>query len=58
MSSSTTKPVDAGSPESESSVARYLADHPRMLGGLFTILLLLTQVGSVAAGESATVPGP
>jgi hypothetical protein len=57
MSSGTTTPVDMGSSESESSIARYLVDHPRMVGGLFTILLLLMQVGSVA-GKNATVAGP
>jgi len=58
MSSSTTTSVDAGSTDSESSIAQYFAEHPRMLGGLFTVLLLLTQVGNAAAGESATVAGP
>jgi hypothetical protein len=58
MSSSTTTPVDAEGTESESSIAEYFAEHPRMLGGLFTVLLLLTQVGNVAAGSSATISGP
>ena len=58
MSSNATTSTDAGGTETESSVAQYFADHPRMLGGLFTILLLLTQVGNVAAGESASYAGP
>jgi len=58
MSSSTTTPVDTERTESESSIAAYFAEHPRMLGGLFTVLLLLTQVGNVAAGESASIAGP
>lgn len=58
MSSSTTTPVDTEGTESKSSVAEYFADHPRMLGGLFTVLLLLTQVGNVAAGESGALTGP
>jgi len=58
MSSSTTTPVEAEKPTSENAIAQYLADHPRMLGGLFTVLLLLTQIGNVAAGESSTVAGP
>jgi hypothetical protein len=58
MSSSTTTPVDTGSTESESSVAQYFAEHPRMLGATFTVLLLLTQVGNVAASESSTISGP
>lgn len=58
MSSRTTTPVETGSTDSESSFAQYFAEHPRMLGALFTILLLLTQVGNAAAGEAATVSGP
>ena len=58
MSSSTTTPVEAESTESKSSVAQYFAEHPRMLGAMFTILLLLTQVGNAAAGSSASVSGP
>jgi len=58
MSSSATTPADAGSTDSESQVAQYFSEHPRMLGALFTILLLLTQVGSAAAATSATTAGP
>lgn len=58
MSSSATTPADMEGTESENAVAEYLADHPRMLGGLFTVLLLLTQVGNVAAGTSVTISGP
>lgn len=32
-------------------MAEYLAEHPRMAGAVFTILLVLTQVGSVAANN-------
>lgn len=39
------------------AVREYLAEHPRMIGGLFTMLLLLSQAGSVAAGEGC-VCGP
>ncbi|MHC3437869.1 DUF7503 family protein [Natrialbaceae archaeon A-gly3] len=35
----------------------YLAKHPRMIGVLFTLLLLLTQAGTVAAGTNTHV-GP
>lgn len=58
MSSSVTTPADTERTESENAVAEYLSDHPRMLGGLFTILLLLTQVGNVAAGTSVSISGP
>jgi hypothetical protein len=34
-------------------MAAYLKEHPRMTGVLFTILLLLTQAGSVAAAGSS-----
>jgi hypothetical protein len=58
MSSTTATSVEAADTESESAIAQYFAKHPRMLGGLFTVLLLLTQVGTVAAGTSATTAGP
>jgi hypothetical protein len=35
----------------------YLEEHPRMIGVLFTALLLLSQAGSVAASHSS-VAGP
>jgi len=58
MSSSTTTSVEAERIESESSVAQYFTEHPRMLGVTFTVLLLLTQVGDAAAGSNATIAGP
>ncbi len=36
----------------------YLANHPRMIGVLFTLMLLLSQAGTVAAGGGSTYPGP
>jgi len=56
MSTRNAVPVDSSS--SEGKVVDYLAKHPRMIGVLFTILLLLTQVGEVAAGSNATTAGP
>ncbi|WIV66233.1 DUF7503 family protein [Natrialbaceae archaeon AArc-T1-2] len=35
----------------------YLAEHPRMIGALFTLLLLLSQAGSAAA-SSSSLTGP
>ncbi|WP_254769063.1 DUF7503 family protein [Salinilacihabitans rarus] len=35
-----------------------LASHPRMIGALFTLLVLLSQSGTVLAGASNTNPGP
>ena len=43
---------------STDSLKAYLADHPRMIGALFTITLLLSQSGVVAAGGSQAQPGP
>lgn len=43
---------------STDSLKAYLADHPRMIGALFTILMLLSQAGTVAAGGATATPGP
>lgn len=47
----------AESEYSESNVSSYLVENPRMIGALFTILLLLSQVG-VTAGVGASINGP
>ena len=48
-----------GSCMSEASISEYLAQHPKMIGVLFTITLLLTQAGSVVANSGAVPqPGP
>ena len=39
------------------TVSSFLADHPRMTGVLFTMMLLLVQAGQVAAG-GGTYNGP
>lgn len=41
-----------------SALAEYLKNHPRMMGVLFTAMLLLTQAGSVAAANHGTISGP
>ena len=41
----------------DNAFRNYLAAHPKMTGVLFTILLLLSQAGTVAAGNS-TIAGP
>jgi len=41
---------------SDSTIAEFLKEHPRMLGVLFTLTVLMTQVGSAAAGEVITGP--
>jgi hypothetical protein len=43
---------------SDNTVAAYLAEHPKMTGVLFTMMLLLTQAGSVAAGSGIGNCGP
>jgi hypothetical protein len=46
------------SEEPNGSVATYLKNHPRMMGVLFTALLLLSQAGNVAAANNGLVSGP
>lgn len=48
--------TDAPSPTD--SMKDYLADHPRMIGALFTILLLLSQASAAIAGGTTANPGP
>ncbi|WP_302928043.1 DUF7503 family protein [Natronocalculus amylovorans] len=43
---------------SESTMKSYLADHPRMIGAVFMMLLLLTQAGNAAAGPITIISGP
>ena len=42
--------------ENDNATAAWLAEHPRMTGVLFTMLLLLSQAGSVAAHGGAAGP--
>lgn len=37
------------------TLAAYLKDHPKMTGVLFTLLMFLTQVGTVAADRKSVV---
>ena len=39
------------------SMKAYLAENPRMIGVLFTLMVLLSQIGTVAAGTNSNV-GP
>ncbi|MFC7068869.1 DUF7503 family protein [Halobaculum lipolyticum] len=43
--------------ESDTTMTEFLADHPRMMGALFTLVLLLSSAGSVAGSQAATA-GP
>jgi hypothetical protein len=45
------------SDDDTNAVAQYLAEHPRMMGVLFTVLLILSQAGAVAANNSV-IYGP
>lgn len=40
------------------SMKAYLAEHPKMIGALFTLFALLTQAGNVAAGGGSSYIGP
>ncbi|WP_162991486.1 DUF7503 family protein [Halostella salina] len=41
-----------------SSLKAYLADHPRMIGALFTLVLIASQAGTAAANGAQAVSGP
>lgn len=41
---------------SETDLRSYLAEHPRMIGVLFTLTVLLSQASPVAAGGSWNGP--
>jgi len=43
---------------SDESLTTYLTANPRMIGVLFTLLVLRTQAGGAAAANMATVSGP
>ena len=47
-----------GMSEDTNPLTEYLADHPRMIGTLFMILLLVVQAGTVAANGASTNFGP
>lgn len=42
----------------ESKMGSFLREHPRLMGALFMITLLLTQIGTAAAGMGTTISGP
>jgi hypothetical protein len=41
-----------------SELKAYLADNPKMMGALFTMLLFLAQAGSVVADSAVGTAGP
>ncbi len=40
---------------SDTEIKEFLREHPRMMGVLFTMTVLLTQAGSVAAAGGTTI---
>lgn len=38
--------------------AEWLADHPRFMGALFVMLVLLSQAGTAVAGNNSGIAGP
>ncbi|MFB6303281.1 MAG: hypothetical protein ABEH78_10540 [Haloferacaceae archaeon] len=46
------------SEDTTSGLASYLKDHPRMMGVLFTLTLLLSQAGTAVAGNAGATSGP
>ena len=43
------------SDDNTTTVRTYLENHPRMIGVLFTTMLLLSQAGNVAAANGVTI---
>lgn len=43
---------------SEPKIADWLAEHPRMMGVLFTMTILLSQAGTVMAQNATGTHGP
>ena len=41
-----------------SELKSFLADNPKMMGVLFTMMLFLSQAGSAVAGHSSPIAGP
>lgn len=39
------------------ALGQFLAEHPRMIGALFVMVLLLTQAGSTVAANGTTIGG-
>lgn len=43
---------------SDTTMREYLAEHPKMAGALFTLLMLLSQAGAAAAANNSSYIGP
>ena len=44
--------------ETDTRIKDWLAAHPKMIGVLFTVLVLLGKAGTAAAGNSGVISGP
>lgn len=44
--------------EDDSSIKAWLANHPRMMGVLFVLMMAITQIGTAAAANHSTTVGP
>lgn len=44
--------------EDTNAVGNWLAEHPELTGVLFTTMVLLSQAGTVAAGNGGVSAGP
>lgn len=42
----------------DSKLKSYLAEHPRMIGALFTLSVLIGQAGTVVATKASATRGP
>jgi len=42
----------------DSSMAGYVAENPKLMGALFTLVLLLSQAGNAAAAVAVATSGP
>ncbi|WP_224333841.1 DUF7503 family protein [Haloprofundus halobius] len=44
--------------QNDSGMANYLKNNPRMIGVVFTMMLLLSQAGNAVAAATGNVSGP
>ena len=44
--------------QTESKTSEFVASHPKLLGALFMVLLLLTQAGGAAGAAMSSTAGP
>ncbi len=44
--------------EDNHDIKTFLAEHPKMMGALFTLVVLLSQIGTAAAQHGGTTIGP